>query len=156
MNAYFHSLLQPIKRRIVKLESEPINSVFNKKFNISNELAKFLGVHPSLMLSRIEITRALCIYIHKSKISIDGSRSRKWFYLNKVNRDLRNPNNLKNIVPDEKLSSLLDYEQYKKNVMAGKIRLPNIVNWKKAGQTKTDPELKYSTLQILVSKHFIK
>jgi len=157
MNSFFLSLLQPEtrgkKKRII--EKEVVDSTgFRRKWNISINLAKFLGVHPSLRLSRIDVTEALVVYCHKRRPE-NRPNMRRWSYLNKVNRNLENPKNKRTILPDQRLSSLLKYEQYKKKVESGN-QLFSSCNKKKAGQQLTDSSLKYSTIQVLISKHFLK
>jgi chromatin remodeling complex protein RSC6 len=129
-------------------------SGFRLNKTITKELATFLGIEEDAQISRLDATRAICVYVHKNP---DEKRDTmlKWAHLNKNGRNLQDPANKKNIVPDKELSTLLRYEQYKKDVAAGKI-LSSKANKKKAGQKVTDPALKYSTVQVLISQHFLK
>jgi chromatin remodeling complex protein RSC6 len=129
-------------------------SGFRLNKTITKELADFLGIEETAQISRLDATRAICVYVHRNS---DEPREHmnKWAYLNKDGRNLQDPNNKKNIIPDKALSTLLRYEQYKKDVAAGKI-LSSKANKKKAGQKVTDPALKYSTVQVLISQHFLK
>ena len=63
-------------------------SGFAKPTAISNELAKFLGVDSSDLLARTDVTKRINVYIKE--------------------HDLQNPKNRRIIVPDTKLSKLLN------------------------------------------------
>jgi chromatin remodeling complex protein RSC6 len=63
-------------------------SGINKEVNVSEELAKFLGVSADTKVSRIQVSRAVSEYITK--------------------HNLQNPSNRRNIVLDETLSKLLN------------------------------------------------
>ena len=93
-------------------------SGFMKPVRISPEMARFIGVNPNELRSRVDVTKAICHYI-KAK---DGSH----------NRDLQNPNNRREIIPDAKLSKLLGYDP------------------------KRHSPLTYYSLQRLIQNHFTK
>jgi chromatin remodeling complex protein RSC6 len=70
-----------------KKKRQNVNSGFSKQFNISDSLAKFTGWSPSDMKSRNDVTNFLCSYIRENK--------------------LKNPEFGSEILPDDRLSSLL-------------------------------------------------
>ncbi len=61
----------------------------SEPFPITKEMADFAGWDDSARKSRLEITKAICTYIKETK--------------------LQNPDNPREILPDEKLASLLKY-----------------------------------------------
>lgn len=135
----------------------------NMKYTISSELARFLQKPSDAVLSRIEATRAICVYAH---IKPDESREEilEWSYLNTGGkRDLQDPENKRAILPDVALSKLLNYEKYKRDVLQGKITKKTKtfidVDGEKSQVIKTvkvtDNALFYWTIQRLVSIHFL-
>lgn len=147
----------PRVRRSVRAYDPNRVSGFDVKCNISKELASFLKVSPSEKLSRNEITSALSAYIH---LKPDEKRDNilRWKHLN-VNgtRNLQDPNKKSIIIPDKKLGNLLKYDSYIQDVKNGKI-----TQKKRDKKTLiqypvqvTDPSLKYSVLQKLISPHII-
>ena len=116
MNTFFLSLLQPQfrckKEREFDVEDE---SFLGKKWNISIDLAKFPGVHPSLRVSKFQVVQAIKVYCLKPQTD-KRACIKKWFYLNKVNRNLfylkkREPCfTIQMIKCDQKLGSLLRSE----------------------------------------------
>lgn len=133
----------------------PRSGGFNIKYSISPELAAFLQVDPDTKLSRVQCTRAVCVW---SRLKDDESRPEmlEWAYLNKNGeRNLQDPKDKKRIIPDKALSKLLDYKQYQKDVAAGKITTER--KDKKTGKVRTvkvtDDSLHYFTIQSLISKH---
>lgn len=88
-------------------------SGFMKPVHISKEMAKFTGWDPEQLRSRVEVTKYLCGYIK--------------------DHNLQNPSNRREIVPDDKLSKLLNFDA------------------KKEGKP-----LLYPTLQQKIQNHFTK
>lgn len=121
---------------------------------ISAELANFLQVKKGTMLSRIDICRAIGVYIY---IAEDEDREwiLDWKYLNEESRDLRNG---KTILPDKTLSKLLKYEQYKKDVKAGKINrtVTNKETGLKSIITQTDDSFYRHLIPKLIGIHINK
>lgn len=128
------------------------------KCSISEELAKFLGISPSEKLSRIDATRGICVYSHLKEGEAREEMLR-WGYLNPGGkRNLQNQHDKKAIVPDAKLSKLLRYSEYKKNVAAGKITKK--IKDKGTGKTSVVPlssdSLYYWVIQKLITVHFLE
>lgn len=102
------------------------NGLVNR-YPISKELAIFLKVDLDTILSRVDITRAICVYSHLKKDE-DREEMLKWAYLNpKGERNLQDPTDKRRIKPDKKLADLL----------------------------KTEEPLNYITLQKLIGIHII-
>lgn len=124
-----------------------------KEYNISDSLREFLNVDEGTKLSRQDVISALCTYIH---IKPDESREShlRWSYLNlNGERNLQDTENKKRIIPDEKLSNLLNYEKYMKDINDGLIVTKN-----KNGEENIikDPNIYYLTLQRLITPHMLK
>ena len=70
---------------------------------------------------------------------------------------MQDPNNRSVIIPDDKLSKLLNYKGYARDVKKGNIT-ENKIN-KETGEKEivvvTDPSLKYYVMQKLISKQII-
>jgi chromatin remodeling complex protein RSC6 len=128
------------------------------KFVISNELADFLKVPRSTRLSRVEVTRAICIYAHL-KDNEKRDEMLRWKYLNPGGtRNLQFPQDKKAIIPDKALSKLLRYDEYKKKVASGLVTHKS--KNKETGKVdivkvKTDA-LYYWAIQDLLNVHFLK
>jgi len=90
------------------------NSGFLKPVKISNDMAKFTGWDPSELKSRVDVTKYLCKYIRDNK--------------------LQDPKDKRNIIMDNKLSKLLNYDTKKND---GK-------------------PLTYYRIQTCIKPHFIK
>lgn len=73
-----------------KDKSKLSNSGLMKPVSISKDLAGFMGVDASSLHSRVSVTNAICTYIKE--------------------KNLQNPKNKREIVPDEKLVKLLNYK----------------------------------------------
>ena len=153
------------KSKSVKIEADPNKpSGLKNPVQISNELADFLQIdvfrskYPDIPLTRSEITRALCVYIH-----LDSKEKReatlRWKHLNpKCARNLQNPNEKNAILPDKNLRILLRIDQYEKDVREGKITIQ-----KKIGSENERQQIKivrpivyYYTLQKLIQPHIEK
>ena len=126
------------------------------KFSISKELATFLDIPTDTKLSRVDVTRAICVYSHL-KENEKREEMLRWKYLNPGSkRDLQFPQDKKAIIPDKALSKLLRYDEYKKKIAAGLVT-HNMKN-KETGekitvQVKTEA-LHYWAIQNLLSIHF--
>lgn len=82
--------LRVMKKKKVRPRSTNTNSGFLKAVNISAEMAKFTGWAPEETRSRVEVTKFLCNYIKE--------------------HDLQNPVDRRQILPDDKLATLLGYD----------------------------------------------
>ena len=135
------------------------SSGFTMKYYVSEELANFLQLDASTdTVSRIDATRAICVYAHL-KENEKREDILAWSYLNPgCARDLQNPANKKTILPDATLASLLQYNQYKKDVKSGDItqktknKQTGVVGQKKVAQNALD----YTSIQRLISHHFLQ
>lgn len=141
-----------------KPSTKPRISGFSMRCSISDELADFLKVPKGSLLTRAEITNALCAYVN---IKPDETREKvlRWKHLNpKSNRDLRDPKNKTRILPDARLSKLLKYEAYRKNVKEGLIETNKVDKQTKEKRVvkQTDDGLMYPTMQILIQPHISK
>lgn len=143
----------PKVKRKSQLNRDPTKSGFVIPYPISKELSEFLNVDPNSKLSRDDVQCAISAYIH---IAPTESREKicRWEYLNKEKRDLRNIKNKRIVNPDDKLSSLLNYEQYKKDVKNGLITIKQ----KKSGDIIPiiDDSLQYYVIMRLIQPHFKK
>lgn len=140
-----------------KPRSKNTISGLNKRYKISQELRDFLDVSDDYYPTRVDVTRAISAYI---RFNPNEKREDmlKWEYLNPDHqRNLQNPNNKKEIIPDEVLSDLLNYPEYIKNVKKGKV-FKMIVddNGDKLKIPVTDDSLTYCTIQKLINRHFIE
>lgn len=70
-----------------------MTSGFMKPVGISSDMAKFTGWNPSEPKSRVDVTKYICNYVK--------------------NKDLQNPSDRRQIVPDPQLSKLLNYDSSK-------------------------------------------
>jgi len=133
-----------------------INTGLNLEYSISEEMVEFLGVDSDTTLTRVDVMRAICVYIHR-RPEEDREAVKKWFYLNqKGKRNLQDPNDRKYIIPDEKLSKLLNYKKFVQEVKKGKVYKKsknedgNIILVK-----LVDTRLSYMFIQKLIKDHFI-
>ncbi len=135
------------------------SSGLSNQYRVSEELANFLNIDPETeTVSRMDTTRAVCVYI---KLNPEEVRepTLKWAHLNPGSkRDLQDPAKKSRIIPDKKLSSLLRYPQYKKDVAKGLItqkqkdRETGIIT----DIVVEDTGLYYTSLQRLIKHHFIE
>ena len=121
---------------------------------ISEELAEFLQVDSTTLLSRLEVNRAICVYC---RLNPDEKREEmlKWAYLND-GRNLQDPNNKRMIKPDKALSKLLRYPEYVERVRRGEVvrkrkNEDGTITMVKA----TDPSLSYLIMPTLLSIHLL-
>jgi len=121
---------------------------FDKKVLVSEDLATFMQIDKLIPITRQEISCALFTYIH---LSPDETREKmlKWKYLNESTRNLQDPAKRDLIIPDEQLSQLLKYDEYKKNC-------DNKLIKNKKGEVVTDCSLRYTTILKLIQPHIIK
>ncbi len=119
--------------------------------SITQEFSKFLKIDPDEKISRIDGQCALSAYIN---LKPDESREKilRWKYLNPHNRDLRDVNDKRIIHPNKKLSNLLNYDNYKKDVKKGLIK----TNKKNEQIIVTDDKLEYRVVIRLFQIHFKK
>lgn len=111
--------------RVMKIKPKsnrvrPTSSGFMKPVNISPEMASFAGLSPSQKYSRVDITKFICNYIKE--------------------HNLQNKDDKRQIVCDQKLSTLLKYDPN------------NVPTDKKTG--KPAP-LTYFRLQQYIQPHFV-
>jgi len=125
---------------------------------ISKELRDFISLQENENPTRTDITNAVCAYI-KLKDGENRPQILKWKHLNPDGkRDLQNKDDKMAIIPDEKLSKLLGYEQYKKDVASGKVTKEQ----KKKGTGEkevvvvNDDSLRYWVVQRLLQSHIKK
>lgn len=85
-----HKAQRVIKNK-PKIQRKNTNSGFKKPVKISRELTKFTKWPKGELKSRIEVTKFLCNYIKEN--------------------DLQNPKDRRFILPDEKLTKLLNYDE---------------------------------------------
>lgn len=128
------------------------NNGFMKPMAISEELSVFLSVPADTKLSRVEIQTAISVYCNVKNTS--SQNYIKWQHMNPDGkRSLQNPERKMHIIPDDVLSNLLRYDEYKKDVADGKI----FVKKKILGGTElvpvTDDRMQYSTIPRLISVH---
>lgn len=142
-------------RKYASMRKIPENGGINLPLSISKELRNFLEVEKGLKLSRLDVMRAICVYCH-FKDGETRENMLRWKYLNpKGKRNLQNKDNGQIIEPDTKLSKLLNYEKYKKDVANRKVK--RIVKDKNTGSKKSvpvkDDALYYCTIQKLITPH---
>lgn len=105
--------------------------------DVSYKLKKFFGVSLGTKLSRRQVSKMICDYIKS--------------------HNLGDPTNYMNIIPNDKLSKLLNYDDYVNRVLNGRVSWARMD--KNSGdrihQLETDSSLTYSVLSHLLAKHFI-
>jgi hypothetical protein len=86
----------------------------------SAKLRDFLKLGPDDKVSQLEVAAALGAYVY---IKPDEKREQvlRWKHLNSTGRDLRKPDRVSEILPDEKLAKLLDYDSYVEKVKEGEV-----------------------------------
>ena len=122
---------------------------------ISVELAEFLQVPSDTLVSRLDANRAVCVYCNLKE---DEKREEilRWSYLNTEHRNLQDTTDRRYILPDEKLSTLLDYDSYKKSVENGEVyrTKKNKETGLYAVEKVVSSRLSYLTVPKLLSVHF--
>lgn len=147
------------KRPRNNTNSKNKKSGFSYKCRISKDLADFLHVTPDTTMTRKEVTNAMCAYVH---VKDNEKREEMLEWGKKMNpggkRNLQDPNDGMVILPDKPLAKLLNYDQYKKDVKAGKVETKRINKETRMVEMVTveDPVLKYCTMQKLLSPHFLE
>ncbi len=121
-SAVFRDIKNAVKKlrrdigRAIKVKgvkrTAPNNTGFNKPVAISPALAKFAGWNASDLKSRTDVTRFLCAYI--------------------ADKNLQNPEDRRQIKPDNRLAKLLDYD------------------------SKDEKPLTYFRLQPMMQRHYLK
>lgn len=137
-------------------KSENAKSGFKIPYLVSDELCKFLKLPNGSAVTRVDATRGITVY---ANLKDDEARPAilKWKHLNAGGkRNLQSPEDKTVIVPDASLKKLLRYNQYVKDVKAGKItkRSKNKETGKMEQVVVKTPELKYYTIQKLIQPHF--
>ena len=107
-----------IAKKPRKPNSKPRVHGFTTQKQLKPELTEFLNIPRDSRLHQNEIRCALRMYIYKNPNETRDHMLR-WNYLNTCNRDLRDPQNLHRIIPDDKLSKLLKYPEYCQRVRDG-------------------------------------
>jgi chromatin remodeling complex protein RSC6 len=123
---------------------------FNKLVTLSDEMCTFLQIEKGSQLPRSSIVNAINVYC---KRTLDEERPHmlEWKHLNPIYRNLQNPTNRRAIVPDEKLASLLKYDEYKKRVAAGEVEMKT-----KGIKCKVlDDSLYYYVIVMLIQPHMV-
>lgn len=131
------------------------NGGFKTEHAISKDLADFLKVKPDTRVNRQDVTQAICVY---ARLRDDENRPSmlKWKHLNPKGRNLQDPENKKALLPDKALASLLNYDQYKKDVAAGTVtKKVKREDGSSSEEVVTDPALYYYVVQKLVQRHFV-
>lgn len=145
-------------RRVARENNQKSNKVsgFGLVCKITPELRSFMGLKEGVDPIRSDITNAMCCYVKFSE-GENREHMKKWAHINTVNRNLQDPDCKMKIIPDEKLSKLLGYPEYVKNVKEGKItkKVTNPETGKKEDKVVVDPSLRYNTMQFLVQKHVL-
>jgi chromatin remodeling complex protein RSC6 len=101
------------KQRVRGTRQNNTSSGFMKPVKISSDIASFTGWDASQMRSRVEVTKFLCDYVKT--------------------HNLQNPEDRRQIIPDNKLSKLLDYDK-----------------------KREDKPLTYAYLQHKIQPHFVQ
>lgn len=150
----------PIKKEKKEKKEGSGPSGLDKPVQVNDALAEFLQLdEDSEPVSYIDIGAALRTYLYRPEGGL-SERASRWEFLNtkKVNRDLRDPENQSFYLLDDKLKKLLGYNQYVKDVKAGKIKVmrksKEFVG--KEQVTVTDPRISFNTITSLFSKLVIK
>lgn len=140
--------LNELQKDIPRIKRPPTthkNSFFSTQVNISRELKDFLGIDNN-KISRQQVLCALSAYIHLEEDNVEDN---VWAYLNPKHRDLRDPTDKRCIIPDDRLSKLLGYNEFVKSVEKGEYIT-------KKGKIVTDPRLTFCRITALLQKHYVK
>lgn len=124
---------------------------------ISDELSEFLGLEKGYKISRYDVNKAVCAYIHHSEKDDFGECIRHWgVILNNNVRDLLMSAGV--IKPDKALINLLHYDEYVKAIQNGEITVKrrDSETGKMKDVTVTDTTLNYAVLQYLLARHYVK
>lgn len=163
--------VQNIKKMIEELEKEVPKvakikrksdarkiSGFSLQCVITEELAEFMKIPKNSTPTRIDITNAICAYSH-IKPNETKEQILRWNHLNpEGKRNLQDPKNKMNIIPDAKLKKLLKYDKYVKDVKEGKV-FKNVLNKDTGKREKVlveDPVLSYSVIQKLIQVQILE
>lgn len=145
------------KAKLPKTRRNSAGSGLKKPLSISEELRAFLGLEEGEKISRIDVSRAICVYAH---LKPDEAREEmlRWKHLNpKGKRNLQDPVDKKAIRPDAKLGELLGYERYRKDVAKGRItnKSKDRATGEVVEKVVSNDALYYWTIQRLINRHFI-
>lgn len=150
VNLVLNKLPKLVKSKNTRKKNPNAKSGLQKKVLITDELANFLKKPKGTLLSRNEVTKAISVYVNLRE---NDEKAAEWAYLNEGGK-----RNLKvkgeGIKPDAALSKLLRYDQYVKDVKAGKITEKN----KKVGEKVVieDTRLYHKVITRLIQRHFVK
>lgn len=164
--------MQSIKKMVEELEKEvpKVAKIKRKNTNvkkvsgfslpcvITEELSSFMQISKDATPTRVDITNAICAYSH-IKPNETKEQILKWKHLNPGGlRNLQDPTNKMNIIPDARLKKLLKFDAYVKDVKAGKIfkNETNKETGKKEKVQITEPILNYSVIQKLIQSQIVE
>ena len=138
-------------------KSENAKSGLKIPQNVSDELCKFLKIKAGTQVSRVDATRGITTYINLRE---DESRPDilRWKTLNPGSkRNLQDSADATVINPDAALKTLLRYDQYCKDVAAGKVTKTqkDAETGKRVTVVQDSPALHYYTIQKLIKHHFL-
>lgn len=146
----------PIKRE--KKEGTKSSGLHNP-VTLKPALTEFLQLdEDSEPVTWVDVIAAFRTYLYRIKPL--SERAARWAYLNekKPYRDLRDPKQTKYYLLDAKLKKLLNYDQFVKDVKAGKIKVmrksKEFVG--KEEVTITDTKLDFNMITSLISKLIVK
>lgn len=148
-----NSFEEPVEKR-----PKPENGL-TRPLVVSPALSEFLGLQPGEKISRAEVNCAIIMYIFISDVSKIPTEKKKWLKMNPGGqRNLRSQQDLSVIIPDEKLSTLLNYPAYVDSVLKGEKKWlrQNKNTGQMEGVSETDPKLTYAVVQHLLCPHFLK
>ena len=134
-------------------------SGFGVKYPINAQGAAFLQIKKGTLLNRQEVTNAICVYAHWDPKDTREQMAR-WSYLNPGGkRDLQKEGRKEIIEPDETLTKLLGYDEYREKVKKGEIMTTRTVkdssgNVKKVREVQTDDAMYYRVIQKLIGRLF--
>jgi hypothetical protein len=150
--AMFPKVMKQSRKRVTN-GTAPKNNTFTKPVEITDELREFLQLKEDDAVSRVDITRAISVYIKRNEDEKDENKLR-WAYLNPEPRNLQGKGSLA-IEPDDALRKLLRFDEYLERVRAGEIT--RVVTNKQTNEKETvvvkDEVMRYSTIQSLIQRH---
>lgn len=124
---------------------------------LTPELMEFLQLdEDSEPVSRVDLNCAFRTYCYREKGVPLSERAERWAYLNdkKPYRDLRDPEKKTRILLDKPLKKLLNYDQYVKDVKAGKVVVKRKSKLYQGSDLVTidTPDIAFTTITKLFSK----
>lgn len=150
--ATFPKVMKQSRKRVTN-GTAPKNNTFTKPVEITDELREFLQLKQDETVSRVDITRAISVYIKRAEDEKDENKLR-WAHLNPDFRNLQGKGSLA-IEPDDTLRELLYFDDYLDRIRAGEIT--RVVKNKQTNEKETvvvkDETMRYSTIQSLIQRH---